>query len=177
MKRLILILGLFITVTFILGGCRVPSSTFCVQLPYEDSMDYDRVTLEEAEQIVGSPLPRPSYLPDGLEIQEIYLASQPKGWIWVIHLLISDEPIERQPDGFATKMMISIWWRSTAPKMPWAKPIPVGDRSAFLVEEPDYNVVTWRIKGPLMDLYASKQFSVKELSRVIESIESQFTTN
>jgi len=120
--------------------------------------------------MVGEPIPRPTYLPEGYEIQEVYIAEQPKGWLWVIHLVISDEAIEREGVSITTKMMFSIWWRSTAPKMPWAKPIPVGDRSAFLVEEEDYNVATFRTRKRLLDLYASKRFSIRELSKILESV-------
>ena len=40
---------------------------------------YQQVTLEEASDILGVVLPEPAYLPEGLQIQEVYVYYYPPG--------------------------------------------------------------------------------------------------
>lgn len=160
-----LLIGLLLT------SCQLPyPDTFTIELPYARSLDYQKVTFQEAESMVGESIPNPTYLPEGYEIQEVYIAENPGGFQWVIHMVISDEAIERKGDSITTKMMFSVWWMHTGAKMPWAKKIRVGDRFAMLVEETDHNAVTYIVSSRLTDLYASKRFSIRELSKILESV-------
>jgi len=88
------------------------------QAGFRDSLDLtaQKVTSEEASNILGAAVPRPAYLPEGLKIQEIYVQDDS------IRFLISDTEIEKQkrrlgyavdtPERyhFGCKMDITVTW-------------------------------------------------------------------
>jgi len=59
---------------------------------FRDSLELtaQKVTSEEASRVLGTPVPRPAYLPEGCKVQEIYVQDDS------VRLLISEAEIEKQ---------------------------------------------------------------------------------
>jgi hypothetical protein len=147
--------------------------TFTETLVGPGTLYYQETTLPEAEEKVGEHIPVPTYLPEALEIQEIYVAESPKGSKWVIQLFISDVPIEWQGEEFETKILYSIYWWSTPPKLDWSDIISIGEQRAWVEEEEEeeYLTLIWYVNGHLMGLSGTKQIGVEELAKIVGSVQ------
>jgi len=109
-------------------------------------------------------------LPKGFEIQEVYAAEAPKGYKWIIPILISDEPIEWQGKEFKTKILYTIYWRSVAPKRPDLDTVSIGYDTAYVQEGDGTLMLFWWAHGVLKELKATKQFAVEELAKIAGSV-------
>jgi hypothetical protein len=85
-KKAWLIACLLIIAVFLAAGCQRGATTFATELPFEAR----KITLEEAGSVIGAPLPAPSYLPKGCEVQEVYAVNRS------VVLLYSDKEIEKE---------------------------------------------------------------------------------
>jgi hypothetical protein len=189
-KRLFRLLPVLVTAIMFAGfGCQpatsfpqndeVPSdnvnpiytSTFTGTFAGYGKLDYQKTTLPEAEKKVGEHIPVPTYFPEAFKIQEVYIRESPKGYKWVIQLLISDVPIEWQGEEFETKMLYSIYWNSIPPKIDWSDMIFIGDQWAFIEEEEEYLMLIWYVNGHLMELSGTRQIGVVELAKIFSSVE------
>ena len=182
-KRLWLATSLLVIGVLLGGGCRIASATFASELP----SDSQRITLDEAESILGVPLPLPTYLPKGCEIQEVYAVNSS------VAILFSDKEIEkelvsftdasgpRQRYDFQCKMEMDIRWYSED-GIPVRLPgenveIIAGVRGTIVDEDGGaWNALWWNWRPDPGEpgmfelvLTASKSISRKELVRVAAS--------
>lgn len=165
--------------TFTLTGC---SSAFTS--PLESSAQ--KTTMEEAGSILGVPIPAPTYLPEGYEIQETYINERE------VTLLISDETIERtlvtgeeatdvdsQHYEVKCKMRLVIRWYpegGVPVRLPVEK-VQINERWGFIQDRGDHNALWWdwfpeQGKSAMFEmvLAAGKGIPKEELVKVAESI-------
>lgn len=172
-KGAFILFSVMVGLMLLSGGCKSSLSytlTFTTTLRDLAALDYQNTTLEELDSIVGEHVPVPTYLPEGFEVQEVYIAESPKGSKWVTPILISDEPIEWQDEEFKTKILYTIYWRSVAPKRPDLDTVSIGYDTAYVQEGDDTVMLFWWAHGILKELTATKQFSVKELAKIAGSV-------
>lgn len=168
-KTIIGLLALVLLVAVTLSGCQLWSATFTGTL---DLNEYKKTTLEEAGNIIGLTVPMPTYLPEGYEVQEVYIKDTGNSTEWIIVLLISDEEIEWIGDEYQCQMRITVYWHDAGGlKMPWAERVEIGDSYGMLEKEKDHNDLSWIIRpGRKLVLSASKNISKEELVKVAESV-------
>lgn len=179
-KRLWLAADLLVVMALLVGGCQSGVATFANELPFKAQ----KITLEEADSIIGAPLPAPTYLPEGCKIQEVYAVDS------TVVLLFSDKEIEkelvsytdasgnRQRYDFRCKMEMDVRWYSKG-GMPIRLP---GEKVEFngcwgwILDEGDHNTLWWNwYPDPdepgmfELVLSASKGISKKALVRVAAS--------
>jgi hypothetical protein len=181
-KKFAIICAMIITVflwALILTGC---SATF--SSPLEPSAQ--KITMEEAGNILGVPIPVPTYLPEGYEIQETYVNNRE------VTLLISDEPVERklvtgeeaigagsQRYEVKCKMRLVMRWYpegGVPVRLPVEK-VKINEGWGFLQDRGDHNALWWDWfpeQGEEamfeMVLAAGKGIPKEELVKVAESI-------
>jgi len=150
-----------------------------------------KVTLEEASEIIGRPVPVPTYLPDGYSIQEVYAHGKA-----MIMLLISDKEIEKKlvthTDAAGTRQ----WYELRCPmtmQIDWCDPEPPGIKlpgkrvnintsrgvirgRGIIQDRGDHNALWWHwAPDPLqlgafeLVLSAGKRVSNNELVKIAES--------
>jgi len=165
--------------TSTLTGC---SSKFTS--PLEPSAQ--KTTLEEASNILGAPVPVPAYLPEGYEIQEVYINERE------VTFLISDEAIERtlvtgeeaedadsQRYEVKCKMRLAMRWYpegGVPVRLPVEK-VKINENRGFLQDRGDHNALWWDLSSEQdeeamfeMVLAAGKGTPKEELVKVAESI-------
>jgi len=188
MKKLIVSCGVALVViplAFTLTGC---TATFTSPL----ELNAQKVTLEEASKIMGVTVPVPTYLPEGYEIQEVYVTGEHE-----VTLLISDEVIEKKlvgkqvvtdvgtvvtPQRYDAKCkmrMIIRWYpEGGAPiKLPVEK-VKINENWGFLQGRGNHNALWWdwcpTSGEPEMFelvLAANKRISKEELAKVAKSVQ------
>jgi hypothetical protein len=144
-----------------------------------------KATLVEAAKIIGITIPVPAYLPDGYEIQEIYVQDRS------VRLFISDRQIEkrlvthsdaagtRQRYEVQTKMEMSVSWSPDfmiPVRLPEEK-VDIKDRPGYLMEMETHKRLLWNWL-PSSDelgmfeigLEANREISKEELIKVAESV-------
>jgi hypothetical protein len=167
-------LGVFILILTMLAvtltGCQLWPATFTSTL---DLNDYQKTTLEEAGNIIGLTVPTPTYLPEGYEIQEVYIEDTGSSTEWIVVILISDEEIEWIGNEYQCQMRITVYWHDVGGlKMPWAERVEIGDSYGMLEKEKDHNDLSWIIRpGRKLVLSASKNIPKGELVKVAESVQ------
>lgn len=179
-KQLIVI----VSVLTMMAGC-LSCGYFSNTVPVILELGAQKVTLEEASEITGRPVPVPTYLPNGCAIQEVYIYDH------LVILLISDKEIEkelvwhtdaagtRQRYEFECRMTMQIgWWEDTEPPPPRGLPgkwVDIGGSRGFIFDHGDYNDLMWRRVYPLQPggcalvLSAGKRVSSSELVKIAES--------
>ena len=183
-KRLIVIVSMM---TMMAGSlsCGYLSNTVTDIL----ELSNQKVTLTEASEIIGRPVPVPTYLPDGYAIQEVYIIGNT-----MVGLLISDKPIEkklvwhtdaagtRQRYEFRCRMTMQIGWYDLEPpgiKLP-GKRVNIntsqGVIRGIIQDRGDHNALWWHWKpDPLqlgafeLVLSAGKRVSSNTLIKIAES--------
>ena len=188
MKKLIVSCGVALVViplAFTLTGC---TATFTSPL----ELNAQKVTLEEASKIMGVTVPVPTYLPEGYEIQEVYVTSEHE-----VTLLISDEVIEKKLVGkqvvtdvgtvvtpqrydVKCKMRMIMRWSPEGGvpiKLPVEK-VRIDGSWGFLQDRGDHRALWWEWfpepgKPAMFELVlaASKKISKEELVKVAESVQ------
>jgi hypothetical protein len=168
-KAIIWLLALVLLVAVALSGCQLWSATFTGTL---DLNDYQKTTLEEAGNIIGLTVPMPTYLPEGYEVQEVYIKDTGNSTEWIVALLISDGEIEWIGNEYQCQMRITVYWRDVGGlKMPWAERVKIGDGYGMLEKEKDHNDLSWIIRpGRKLVLSAGKDIPTKELTKIAESV-------
>ena len=181
MKKFAITCAAIITIfllTFTLTGC---AATYTSVL----ELNAQKTTLEEASNVLGVPMPVPTYLPVGYEIREVYVQDR------TVRLLISDEAIGRKlvthTDAAGTrqryevqcKMEMSVRWypEGGAPiKLPVEK-VQINESRGFLQDRGDHRAIWWDcFPEPGQEgmyelvLAASKRVSKAELIKVAESV-------
>lgn len=183
MKKLLVLSIVALSATLpIINGCQTGPVTFTEVL----ELSVQKVTLDEASNVVGWEIPVPSYLPQDYKIQEVYVMDSSVG------LLISDEEIEkelvthtdaagtRQRYEYQSKMEMSISWHSQGVagglKLPGDK-VNIGDTHGVIVDAGDHYNLWWQPRPDLEQpgqyeivLSASKLFKKDELVRIAESV-------
>jgi hypothetical protein len=179
-KGLWLAASLLVAVALLVGGCQSGAATFADELP----SNAQKITLEEADSIIGAPLPLPTYLPKGCEIQEVYAVNSG------VAILFSDKEIEkelvsftdasgpRQRYDFQCKMEMDVRWYSEdgiPVRLPGEK-VEFNGCWGFILDEGDHNALWWNwCPDPgepgmfELVLTASKSISRKGLVRVAAS--------
>lgn len=195
MKRLFRLLLVLITVMMFVGfGCQsdsslpdnevIPSngdrSSYTLDTPmYRGTflgykpLDYQKTTPENADTKVGEHIPLPTCLPEGFSIQEVYIAEDPQGYRWIVHFLISDEPIEWQDGQFYTRILYTLYWVSVEPKRPDLDTVSIsqGRGWAYIEEEDDSLRLFWYIRGSLRELRAAKQCPLEGLAKIAGAVQ------
>jgi hypothetical protein len=184
-KKRYLLFSLLVVISLLGSSCRsslpvddgaVPTDYDCpeytldthsyrTELFSDRDVEYHQTTVEDADREVGEHIPSPICLPDGFSIQEVYIAQDPIGYRWIIHYLISDEPVVWQGDQFTTKIVYRVYWVSVAPKRP-----DVDSISGKLIEEENDTVMLiWYQHGHLMELEADKDCPLQGLATIAGS--------
>jgi len=139
----------------------------CQQKPTEPQ----KLTLEEAGYVVGWPVPAPTYLPQGYEIQQVYVKDK------TVILRISDEELE---DGLQWKMGMTISWHSEGIpgglKLPGER-VKINESTGVIVDRGDHNDLwwQWRLDPGRLEMFEFKLSAIKgipkeELVKVAESV-------
>lgn len=168
-KAIIGLLALVLLVAVALSGCQLWPTTFTGTL---DLNDYQKTTLEEAGNTIGMTVPMPTYLPEGYEVQEVYIKDTGNSTEWIVVLLISGGEIEWIGNEYQCQMRITVYWRDVGGlKMPWAERVKIGDSYGMLEKEKDRNDLSWIIRpGCKLVLSAGKDIPTKELTKIAESV-------
>jgi len=168
MKRLLILCGVALAVLLI-----VVPAVGCQQKPTEPQ----KLTLEEAGYVVGWPVPVPTYLPQGYEIQQVYVKDK------TVILRISDEGLE---DGLQWKIEMTISWHSEGIpgglKLPGERPEikPSGGITiaSVIVDRGGHNDLWWQWCPEMSDdgmfevvISAAKSLPNGELVKVAESVQ------
>jgi hypothetical protein len=160
----------------VLPGCCLPKE-FTSSIRLGDD-GFQQTTLEELNSRAWKkPLPLPTYLPKGYEIQEVYIkvydGSQEESDFedWEIMFLISDSEIEHLDGAFRCKIMLTIYeFFPGGFKMPWAEKVALEKtgHTALLDRGDETNGLYWSC-GYATVLRAGKGIPVKELIRIAAS--------
>lgn len=139
-----------------------------------------KISLEEAADIIGVGVPVPTYLPAGFEIQEVYIQDS-----YEVKLIISDQEVEDKKlvspghYGVQCKMALIVRWLS--PDAPDIK-IPDGrvefnGSAGWFVEHADRNTLCWNLYETVppegffeLVLVAIKEIPKRELVKVAASV-------
>ncbi len=168
-------LGLSIMAAILLG-CRPPEAPeeFTSSIKLGDD-GFQKTTLEELySRTWEKPLPIPTYLPKGYEIQEVYIYDGPEesDFVdWKIVFLISDSEIEHFDGSFRCKIKLTIYgFFFGGFKMPWAEKVDLEKtgHSALLVKGDETNALYWS-RGYAAVLRAGKGMPIKELTKIAAS--------
>ena len=168
-------------------------SMFTVQLEHA----IEKTTLKEACNTVGLAIPVPTYLPEGYEVQEVYLSPMTSGPPGVI-LLISDRKIERnlvtrtdttgilQYYELQCRMTISARWNSDGLILPpkissdMGRGVDINEGSGLIIWgwDEESNDLWWTLHPDpgdeglfVLEISVSKDFPEEELIRVAESVQ------
>jgi hypothetical protein len=165
-------LGLSIMATMLLG-CRPPEE-FVSSIKLGDD-GFQQTTLEELNNRTWEkPLPIPTYLPKGYEIQEAYIhESQNHSDSWEIVLLVSDSEIEHSYGIFQCKIMLTIYdFFLGGFKMPWTEKVDLEKtgHTALLEKRDESNALYWSIRGYAAVLRAGKGIPIRELTKIAASM-------
>jgi len=182
-KKGLWLMSLLVMTAFLVSGCQIGLATFADELPF----DAQRITLDEAESMLGVPLPLPTYLPKGCEIQEVYAVDSG------VAILFSDKEIEkelvsftdasgfRQRYDFQCKMEMDVRWYSEdgiPVRLPGENVEIIAGVRGTIVDEDGraWNALWWNWRPDPGEpgmfelvLTASKSISRKELVRVAAS--------
>ncbi len=110
-----------------------------------------RVSLEEASEIIGVPVPYPAYLPHGYEIKAIYVEVD-KPDVKHVSIFISDEEIGEEQlndiDNLPWKMKLAVgWYIKLGPpsiKCPGEGAMIRTDSSGCIFEIANHNALVWQ---------------------------------
>jgi len=187
MKKKSIIIPLVLLVITLFLGCQHGTSLTARVDTFSSPLELyaQKTTLDEAGKIIGITLPVPAYLPEGYQIQEIYVQDRS------VTLLISDAPIEKKlvthTDAAGTvqryelqeKMEMSVRWYSEngiPVRLPGEK-VTINESYGFLEDSDDYNNLWWDwypVSGKPgmfeLVLSASKGISKNELVKIAGSV-------
>ncbi len=174
------------TVT-IIAGCQPHSGSFAQTLP----LTAQKTTLEEASKTLGFAIPVPSYLPNGYNIQDVYIQDNS------VRLLISNKEIEKklvtqsgtsgtfQQYEFQCQMEIGIVWNSQGIpgglKLPGERPKITPSQgstvASVIVDRESHNDLWWDWRPNSNEpgmfeivISANKLISGQELVKIAESV-------
>lgn len=130
----------------------------------------DELTIEEASQVIGLPVPAPTYLPEGYQITSVELEAVGFPGMWDISITIeSDDASAQSPDpvvfdviGFSLGMKIL--------GAPGVEKVMVGDRQARVQRYPDHITLHWMGGGGELRLAGNAELELDELVRMAESV-------
>ena len=189
-KRIIATALLFLAIVSMSCGSTpvLPEFTTVVELK-----TYQQITLEEASDTLGVVLPKPAYLPKGLQIQEVYIYYHPPGNYYpqgkgTVLIIFSDEKVEKElikytdQEGIARlkyniacKMEMQIKWLGGDKFIPIKPPpgletVKISGRVGFIREKTNVNILVWQIPEFELALFISKDAPKEELIKVAESV-------
>lgn len=148
---------------------------------------YQQVTLEEASDLLGVVLPKPAYLPKGLQVKEVYIKYYPQGKSTVL-IFFSDNWFEKQlltytdQKGIARlryeiecKIQMQIDWMGSDKLIPIKPPpgletVEIDGRVGYIREKTNVNTLVWQIPEFKLALSISKDAAKEELVRIAESV-------
>lgn len=152
--------------------CLVTLSFGCKQQP---KYPY-KISLEEASEIMGAPLPVPTYLPKGFAIKSIYVLERHE-YSEMLMLLISDEDIDENELSSEMKMNITLYKRGQIGGLKlvgeWFK---IGETEGVLVARDTTNDLWWILPYPEppgqyeIRLSAIKEIPKEELRKIARSV-------
>jgi len=163
------------------------ANTFTVVL----ELSAQKTTLAEASSIMGVNVPVPTYLPEGYEVQEIYVEGST-----IVRLLISDRETEkklvmhtdragtRQRYELRCRMTMRIRWDNDGHLIPPAKaPVPkrgvkINASDGLIMVEDDTNDLWWTWRPDPddeglfeLEISANKDIPEEELVKIAESVQ------
>lgn len=165
-----LITALCVTVPLV---CLATLSFGCKQQP-----EYPyRVSLEEAGEIMGAPLPVPTYLPKEFAIKGIYVLERHE-YSEMLVILISDEDINENELSSKIKMNVTLYKRGQIGGLKllgeWFK---IGETEGVVVTKDNTNDLWWILPYPdppgqyEIRLSAIKEIPKEELVKVARSVQ------
>lgn len=141
---------------------------------------WQQKTISEVGTLLGKPLPLPGYLPVGYEVKEIYYREKIEPSVFAdIIVLISDQPVSRIGDRYATKLTLTIGWnrRGISRALEGEQITATSTAMGVLQEESRGYILWWPCYGPFddpsgstMKFYAGSQFTKDELIKIASSI-------
>ena len=143
-----------------------PKSEGWPKFTYEIVHRYEISSLEEASKLAGwdVPVPLPTYLPEGCEIQEIIAKGSR------VYIVISDEEIEWSGNEFRAVMVIQVFWTSQV--LPGLKINPkLRDRGDHYDLWWQWSSVPQELPTHELVLSASKDIPKEELFKVRDSMQ------
>jgi hypothetical protein len=130
----------------------------------------DKLTVEQAGQIIGLPVPVPTYLPEGYEIASVKLESHGPRGMWDVTITIeSNDDASAQSQGPVT---FEVNWFSMGIKLPDVERVMIGDSSAVVFRRPDHIALNWMAGGRGLELTGNEDLQFEELVRMAESVTS-----
>ena len=154
---------------------------------------YQQVTLEETSDILGVALPEPAYLPEGLQVQEVYVYYYPPGGYHpqgegTVLTIFSDGKVEKElieytdQDGITRlkyniecRIRLQIDWLGGEKFIPIKVPpglesVKINGNVGFIREKANVNTLTWQFSEFQLYLSASKDALKEELIKIAESV-------
>lgn len=135
----------------------------------QQTLQFDNLTVDQASEIIGLPIPVPGYLPPGYAITSVSVAntSQPPGPYWHIEMTIASA---------ASPSPMTLSTAGGAPGMktpPGAEIITVGSSRAWVRRSADDASLTWVDRvGRLDSLQAGTDIQFDELLKIAQSVTS-----
>jgi hypothetical protein len=146
-------------------GCR---SAEVLDNPW--NMPDRELTVEEATEVTGLPIPLPTYLPEGYQISSVKLKASGRG-AWDITLTIGKSEVTSEDTHNAVLLVVR--WFSTGIKLPDLERIKIGNSTAVVFRYPDYiQLVWWDKTGRELTLTGNQELQLEELVKIAESVTS-----
>ena len=175
-----------LSVLMMTGGLSCSDSPQYTGFTSKLALRFQKTTLEGASNTLGVSLPVPTYLTEGLQIQQVYIAYFPEGASEVI-LFISDKGIEEKlvtntegiPQYYElrSKMRFTIRWGESGPpgiKLP-GESVSINGKPGKILSNGETHSLVWqwraRERGVFETILAArKDMPKEELIRVAESV-------
>ncbi len=130
----------------------------------------DELTIEEASQVIGLPVPAPTYLPEGYEITAVELEAVGLPGRWDITITIESTDAGAQSPGPIVFDVIGFSMGMKILGEPGVEKVMVGDRQALVHRYPDHITLKWM--GGELRLAGNEELELDELVRIAESVTS-----
>ncbi len=130
----------------------------------------DELTIEEASQVIGLPVPAPTYLPEGYEITAVELEAVGLPGMWDITITIESTDAGAQPPGPVVFDVIGFSVGMKILGEPGVEKVMVGDSRALVHRYPDHITLKWM--GGELRLAGNEELGLDELVRMAESVTS-----
>jgi hypothetical protein len=123
---------------------------------------------EKASNIIGLPIPLPTYFPKGYKVTSVEVEGNGKIPNWEITVTIDNaKTINAESE---STILMDIRWLSTGLKIK-AEKIKIGDRTALVFRYPDYAQLLWiDSEGRQITLTGNSELQFEELVRMAESV-------
>jgi len=179
MKRSLVAVGpVLVALAMLAGACGPPngavtpqpgSSPAATPPATQQILQFDNLTVEQAAELIGLPVPVPEYLPLGYAIKSVRIknGTEPPGPYWDIEMTIAgaaaSQPMTLSIAGFSLGMKLP----------PGVETVMIGASRAWVRRAADGTSLTWTDKRGRQDsLQAGPDIQFDELVKIAESVTS-----